>query len=566
MNKNIDSRFGYEGTITEEEYWAEQYYLEEEKNALQEDTSYGWDIVKEDAKELIKVMQAIMPPKVKPAAKKSAKQLEIDRNRKKCKFIIKKNGVNQTIYSELINWFRLHGDKFFKDNFKIVGNVLYAWKETHWAPAGDYIDCYIIKKFHEKFDIAIETKAIPEIITVCRHMGHIPEQYQWDWDDSFVEKVIITFNNGTLEVDLMNQQHQFYEGIFQKENKALFKLNHNFKNELLVDKFWANTFVGRYLLDFYEDAAREQLQQFLAAILIPQCELQQSLIILGEGGDGKGVLMGAIKDLLEKVVTELRVSEWEGKHDTSTLVGSILNITSEAPDRQINLDVWKSIVACDSLTINPKYEKPYSYKPFCKHIMTVNNLPKIQVDKAVIRRMAIIKTCKTTTEEERETFFSLKFRKDKDGLVSFILQGLLLLAKNKFKSLPGSADLREELVYQNESLITDFVNDCLDITGKKADRELSSELYDVFLYWKIKNGKNARDMTRSTFSKKVITVAKALHKTVVYSDSVRGSRIPSIQNSINNKTVRVLAGLKIRSAILIEYKDYHRKCNAPVEW
>ena len=301
-------------------------------------------------------------------------------------------------------------------------------------------------------------------------------------------------------------------------------------------------------MDFYGDYEQEQLQQFLAGILIPQFEIQQNLVILGDGGDGKGVLMGALRKLFGNVVTGLRVSEWQGKHDTTALVGSILNITSERPSREINVDIFKAIVANDEMQTNPKYKDLVYYKPFCKHIMTVNSLPAIEIDPAIMRRLVLIKTCRTTTLKDRSVTFKRDFEFDKAGLVSFMLQGLFLLHKNNFSFLTGTPELQEELIYQNDSLVHDFINACLDITDDINTYEISAYVYEIFGFWEMDHGKNSKPIVQATLSRKIITIAKSMGKVNIGSESRRVLK--------DGKTTRVLTGITIKNNWKVQYRAY----------
>jgi phage/plasmid-associated DNA primase len=388
---------------------------------------------------------------------------------KKANFIKQVNGANLIIQVILLNWFRQYGHLFFLNDFKIIGNVLYGWNGTIWEEATEYIEKYIFNKIDQLANATIDFRKIPEIVKIAKNKGQFETLATLPWNSDFDEKVFVTFRNGTLAVDLEQKTHQFLLNHFDPAFYAVYFIDCDFKEEFMDNQYWQNSFVGEYLLDFYSDDDRNCLQQFFASVLIPQYQPQQVLVILGEGGDGKGVLMGTLKKLLGKVVTELNVSRWTEKHSTTMLVGSILNITSEAPSREISLDTWKSIVACDYLTIDPKYKTPFSYKPFCKQIMTVNELPKLPPEKASLRRLLITKTCKSTKAVDRSESFRIKFENNLDALVSFILNGLYVLKDNNFREISGSVELRDEFIHQNESTMVDFMQSCIDITDSASD-------------------------------------------------------------------------------------------------
>ncbi|MEN6411934.1 MAG: DUF5906 domain-containing protein [Veillonellales bacterium] len=455
---------------------------------------------------------------------------------RKANFIKQFNGANLIMIALMLNWFRKFGHLFFENDFKFVNNVLYGWNGIRWENGKDLVGSYIFNKMDQLADTTVPSKQIPEIVKIAKNKKQFVSEDLWQWNADFDKRVIVTFQNGTLLLDLGQKSHQFYLNQFDPDNNAVYAIQYDFQDEFLTNQYWKNSFVGKYLTDFYSDEDRQYLQQFLASILIPQYQPQQGLVILGDGGDGKGVLMGALKKIFGKVVTELSVSKWTGNHETATLVGSLLNITSEAPSREISLDTWKSIIACDNLTIDPKYKTPFSYKPFSKQIMTVNQLPKIAIDKAVLRRMPVIRTCQSTASKNRSESFRIRFEKNIDALISFMLHGLYLLKANNFREISGTGVLRDALIYQNESTLVEFVEMCLDITESETDFSSSSDLFSTYELWRVDHGQGSKDIIKSTFSKKLNNLLITLEK-----KSRSGSK------KVAGKSVRGFGGIVIRS-------------------
>lgn len=455
---------------------------------------------------------------------------------KKSNFIRQFNGINLIMNAPMMDWFRQYGHLFFLNDFKIVNNVLYCWNKKYWEEGTDLVEPYIFNKLADLANATVPFKHIPEIVKIAKTKRHFNDFPLWQWNSDFDKRVIVTFQNGTLLVDLVQGTYTFMKDHFNHEYNAVYVIQCDFQDQFMKSQYWKDSFIGRYLQDFYSEEDRMYLQQFLASVLIPQYQPQQGLVILGDGGDGKGVLMGTLKKLFGKVVTELNVSKWTGKHDTMTLVGSILNITSEAPSREISLDAWKSIVACDYLTIDPKYKTPFSYKPFCKQIMTVNELPKIAVDKATLRRMPIVRTCRSTKSEERSESFRLQFENNADALVAFILQGLYLLKENGFREISGTNALRDELIYQNDSTLVEFMETCIDITDSKEQFSSSADLFSVYELWRVDHGQGSKEIMKSTFSKKLNILLTTM-----------GKRSRSNIKKVDGKSVRGFDGLNIRA-------------------
>jgi len=423
-----------------------------------------------------------------------------------CGFIGKRNGINVIKRSEMFDWFRKNGHLFFKDKFKYVSKAFYGWNGMYWETGSEFVDQYIYNEFDRLYDVCVRLDDIPLLRKAGEFKSHIPSYKFWEWDRNFDKRVYVTFRNGTLIVNLEDHGHEFLEQHFDMNLNAVYAIDYDFIDTMMEADYWKKGFVGDYFLHYYDEYNLSQLQQFLASLLIPQYQPQQALVIQGDGGDGKGVLMGTLKLLFGDVITEVDPSRWSETHAMADLVGAVLNITNEAPTREISLDAWKSIVANDQVNVNPKYERPFSYKPHCKHIMTVNELPKIAVQKSSVRRMPIIRTCKSTNAEERSVFFKRDFENNRDALIAFMLQGLFLLKENGFKEIVGDVEMKKEFIYENESTIGEFIKDCLDVTEKQEDFESVDDLFIVFGYWKADHAQGSKDITKVTFSKKLKTV------------------------------------------------------------
>lgn len=423
-----------------------------------------------------------------------------------CGFIGKRNGINVIKRPEMFDWFRKNGHLFFKDKFKYVSNAFYGWNGMYWETGSEFVNQYIYNEFDRLYDVSVRLDDIPLLRKTGEYKNHISSHLAWDWDNNYDKKVYVTFRNGTLSVNLEDRSFEFLEQGFDMNLNAIYAINYDFVDTMMEVDYWKKGFIGTYFLQYYDEYNLNQLQQFLASLLIPQYQPQQALVIQGDGGDGKGVLMGTLKLLFGNVITEVDPSKWNETHTMASLVGSVLNITNEAPSREISIDAWKSIIANDQVNVNPKNERTYSYKPYGKHLMTVNEMPKVAVQKSSLRRMPIIRTCKSTSAEERSVFFKRDFENNRDALIAFMLQGLFLLKENRFKEIIGDIEMKKEFIYENESTIGEFIKACLDVTEKQEDFESVDELFKVFGYWKGEHAQGAKDIIKVTFSKKLKTV------------------------------------------------------------
>lgn len=441
-----------------------------------------------------------------------------------------------------------YADKIIGDDFQTIQDLPYHFNGKYWEMIIKDKDLWLAfaRKFQALFETKIDEGYATNIYATAQINNFIARHNSWDWEMNFSDIVSIPFLNGTLFINLklsnkVKAEYKFKQGNFYKDKNHIFCINENFTDEMMQEGYWRNSFIGNYLIDYYQEDL-EKLQQYLASILIPQFEIQQALLIKGEGGDGKGTLVECLQKLFPKVITSLDVSKWNASHDTTMLLNSICNVTSEAPSREISIDTFKSIVATDTIAVNPKFKDNFNFKPFCKQIITVNTMPKIEIQKAVLRRFVLIQTYKSTSIEERTYQFKEDFFANKDKLISFMLQGLIILKQNRFKNIHSNPELEKELVTINNSTIDDYLNDCIRITNNVQHRVSSDKLFETYKKWcsnNIKTNKADLDIKKETFSKKFGNVLAS------YSSECQNVKTGLTFRNSEGKTCKGIQGIEI---------------------
>lgn len=508
---------------------------------------------------LAKKFKQSQPKLVIPSTTRS--QVFVQYRRQKCGFFGRNDKIDE---QKMLNWARRNASKIIDGRIVTSYNVPYVWNGSYWEADLDQtaLRNVIGNKFAEWFDITLMKKQFDEITSMIQSYGLVTKYNSGlPWrNDQYKKEVRITFNNGSLTMDLESGEHLFEYNTFHKDWYAVYKLNYDFEDALLTDTYWQNSFVGNYLMDFYCDTARPILQQYLAGLLLPEFRRQQGLIIIGEGGDGKGVLMNALSTIFAPVVSTVDPSSWDRPFDTSNMVGKILNICSEAPSREISLSKFKSIVACDMLQVERKYQNAMTTQPYTKHIMTVNDMPKIEPQQATMRRLALIKTCRTTQKGQRDTSFEHRFINNKDALISFMLCGLNLLKKNNFAEYDSMEELEKRFVEENESQLPSFIDDCIIITEDFNDIVIKEDVFGLFNFWRNEDGNaiGTKEMNKNTFGQKMAKLFKMQSKSVdTYAETHKKGRLKP-----DNRTKRCYKGIKLDNEWLDRWDNYRGRLKA----
>jgi putative DNA primase/helicase len=170
---------------------------------------------------------------------------------------------------------------------------------------------------------------------------------------------------------------------------------------------------------------------FLKEILTPAL-----FLLIGEGSNGKSVFVNTIQNLFgNENVSNISLNQLSNEYYTLKLFGKMVNLSSETPHKkQINTDLVKAAVAGDWISGRLPYEPPTSFKPYAKHFLSMNTIPKIDdLSHGWDRRIYPIDFKKKFTKKEMDVHLTNKLSKELSGIFNWALA-----CQRSFQSEPFS--------------------------------------------------------------------------------------------------------------------------------
>lgn len=155
----------------------------------------------------------------------------------------------------------------------------------------------------------------------------------------------------------------------------------------------ASTLLENTLNQWFSDSDEqvELFDQMLGYLLMNHTRYQKAFFFIGQPSSGKTTALDMITNFcgLENV-SSLSLDALTDKQSLASLVNKTVNIRADLPNKKIyESGTFKSLVSGDTLTVNPKYIREYSYKFTGKLIFGMNELPDYSSDdKGVDRRVA----------------------------------------------------------------------------------------------------------------------------------------------------------------------------------
>ena len=299
--------------------------------------------------------------------------------------------------------------------------------------------------------------------------------------EQFNKKPIITFQNGTLEIDT---------GIFRDfnpEDYASIIMDYNYDPDAKCPQ-WEN-FINS--ITDGDPRKYELLQQIAGYVLSPTCDYQKIFILLGSGSNGKT----QYTEILEAVFGLDNTSHVEPTglpQDFQRILikDSLLNIGADISSDFSKDNIREYLLKIsDGLIIQACYKgKDYiKFRPRCKLIFACNELPYAKLEKGLSRRLQYVKLDMEYVENPDPSIPNQR-QKDKDlkpklltelpGIFNWAYAGYKLL--NTVGYFTDTND-QEELTRDFE-LTSDPVKQFIDDTD--LDGEYSyDELFDRYIYY-----------------------------------------------------------------------------------
>ncbi len=266
--------------------------------------------------------------------------------------------------------------------------------------------------------------------------------------------------------------------------KSTIRLNVSYNKDAKCPKW------RKAISEILEDEGKISVfQEYCGLCLTKETRYAKALFLIGEGANGKSTLLA----LLEHILTSLNVSSiplemLKNNNYVANLFNKLVNISFETNSKSEVYDAtFKSIVTGDLMTADAKYGHPFDFRPYCKLIYALNNMPRVS-DKTLsfYRRLLILRFNKTFEGASDNKGLKEELLTELDGIFLWCLEGLRnLRQRGDFK--PTEEMEREVKDYQRENnAVLVFAEEKCNIDPKASTTK--QILYDTFKIWCEENG------------------------------------------------------------------------------
>lgn len=374
------------------------------------------------------------------------------------------------------SWFTWTGDRWQRDDTLTVQRMTHEVGETLWDEARAAKDSDLTKLANHA-QTAPGLRSMLEIASA--HLVVTPSQLD-------VDPMLLNTPSGTVDLDTGATREHCREDLITKMTNAPFYAQtkcprwERFLEEVLVDEAGET---DHQVIDYF--------QRYLGYMLTGLVTEQSFAILHGDGANGKSVLVKTITDLLgsyaHSVSADLLLSTNKNSQpELMSLFGKRLVVSQETnAGRQFNEALVKNVTGGDAIAGRGLYEKPWSFDPTHKMVLSTNHLPEISgTDEGIWRRVHLV-TFRVKFEGDRMDLNLLESLKvEHAGILAWAVRGCLLW-QERGRLDPPAAVLQATESYRAESDETRrFVRDTFNTGPVFADAYVSaSEVYRVYQLW-----------------------------------------------------------------------------------
>ncbi len=354
----------------------------------------------------------------------------------------------------------LYSFKTPKDNETLYW---YNFKEKYWQDTG-------------KLFVKEESKSIIDDLTV-NQQNEIINRIKCDtYCDRkiFNPESLIGFQNCVLDLDTM---------MILDHNKLdyLTKLSPvTYDQSKFPERF------EKFLDEVLDPESKRIVLEIMAHCFMNDYRYQKSFIFLGEGDNGKSVLLSTLKAILgEENITGYQLQDFEkNQFAASHLFGKMANIAPDISSKAMyTTGTFKTLTGGDYASHNVKGKQSITFVNKAKLIFSCNRLPSIYEDtRAIWRRLCVINFQKIIPPErqDRHLLEKLTTKEELSGILNVLLFALFrLIERGDFKDLKSVIDTRNSYIRQS-NVIHAYAENCLesDDFGWISNEELFRDLND----------------------------------------------------------------------------------------
>jgi putative DNA primase/helicase len=229
---------------------------------------------------------------------------------------------------------------------------------------------------------------------------------------------------------------------------------------------------------------REIVLEMIGYTLLQTCNYERFIILIGNGANGKSVLLGVVGALTGlKNVSAVKPSDFANRFQRAHLHGKLANIVTEIAEGSEIADAeLKAIVSGEILTAERKRRDPFDFRPYCTCWFGTNHMPHTRdFSTALLRRAKIIPFNNQFTGERCDIQLKDTLSSELEGILNLSLNAVgRVLQFGSFTSCESEERAKQEWRIETDQA-AQFVEEKCELDSSFTTA--SKTLFDTYRSW-----------------------------------------------------------------------------------
>lgn len=336
----------------------------------------------------------------------------------------------------------------------------------------------------------------PSLVMLGKLIRHVMHEGKANsWKSSIETEIVRTLQREAPVVTEMNAQHDVLnlrDGMLNLSTYQLHPHSPDYLSTVQIPIYYNREATAPKFLQFMSDITlnnKELIavhQELIGYWLTGETKAEKAVFYYGSGANGKSVLAAILSELVGlQNVSSVPLSQFSDQFGMESMIGKSLNISAENEmgGKALKTDNFKAIVSGDPITINIKYRSAISYRPYCRLLFLVNNLPdSSDVTEGYFRKLMIIPFSKTFKKEDQNVNLKSELLEELPGILNWAIQGLKRLRERNYQFSPCTViEESERNYFEEQNPVLDFCQAHVILEEDMSTKQ--SDFHKMYLWW-----------------------------------------------------------------------------------
>ena len=228
------------------------------------------------------------------------------------------------------------------------------------------------------------------------------------------------------------------------------------------------------------------LQEWFGYCLVADTSHHKFMAMVGEGANGKSVLLEVLKRLVgQENCSAVALEDFVERFALQPTIGKLVNVCAEIGQvSKLPEGKLKAFVGGDRMSFDRKFRDPLQVNPTARLVFATNQLPKFRDrSEGLWRRLIVVPCTRVVAPDQQDRQLAEKLCEELPGILNWALEGLARLRERSKFIVPATCQKAAQAHRRDSQPELQFFEECCE-AGPKAEVGCGT-LHQAYSRWSI---------------------------------------------------------------------------------